>query len=220
MLDVRNTAGALIYWGAFEADDQDFTLLRHVVSARGLPKWKFELGRYPRAQFALVRVPGQRGDACLMIRALREEIERRGNHQRSGTHGILCAPHLAERLLVFNHPAISEGLSDDAIVDIEYRRLLTKAWKPLRFYGERENRIYESVLEHAVQKLLMNPKTPPEIVISRALRGRWYDYQRDSFLGRLEQLRSPHLNLLREAFARKRVMHESPRERREPFIGL
>lgn len=217
MLEVRNEKGALISWGSFESEDKDFTFLRQLMPALRKPYWAFEIARYPRIHFALVRIPGRKGEMPLIERALREYIEKMGNHARADS-GIFMMRR-ADPQMPFEHRLFGTGFAYNAAVNLELTRLKTKSWRPLRFPHQYEQRAYSEVHGAALNRLVMDPATKPEIVISGVVRGRWTIQSREHFLEVLERMGSPHLNLLREVLGAKKLKNEG-RPKPTPFIGL
>jgi hypothetical protein len=217
MFEVRNQQGGLISWGSFESEDKDFTLLRQLMPAPRKPHWAFEIARYPRTQFALVRLPGVRGELPLFERALRESIEKMGNLSRADS-GIFMMRH-PDPQMRFEHRLFGTGFRYDAIVDLELTRIKSKGWKFLHFPHKYEQDHYARVHEAALDRFLMNPASEPELVVARVVRGRWTIQSREEFLEVLERMGSPHLNLLREVLGAKKLKNEG-RPKPEPFIGL
>lgn len=109
-------------------------------------------------------------------------------------------------------------LDEKAFIDIERVRMLDPHWRPLRYGGE-NIRWYDWIRSSAIHHLLKSKNTPQEILIARVMRGRWNIEKRDDFLEKLEKMKSPHLNLMREVLSAKKLKHEGP-EKPRPFIGL
>lgn len=217
MLEVRNEQGTLISWGSFESEDKDFVFLRQLMPAPKKPHWAFEIARYPRKNFALLRLPGVRGELPLFERALRESIEKMGNLSRADS-GIFMMRR-ADPQMCFEHRLFGTGFRYDAIVDMELTRVKSKSWKSLQFPHKYEQDHYEQLHRAALDRLLMDPDSKPELVVARVVRGRWTIQSREHFLEVLERMGSPHLNLLREVLGAKKLKNEG-RPKPEPFIGL
>ncbi|MCC7522356.1 hypothetical protein IT407_00945 [Candidatus Uhrbacteria bacterium] len=217
LLEVRNYNGTLISWGSFESEDKDFTVLRQIIPASGKPYWAFEIGRFPKTQFAFIRQPGKRGDMKLFDRAVRESVEILGNNARADS-GIfmLRSPDPQKN---FEHRLFGTRFKYQAVVDLELNRIKAKGWNLLKFSFRYEDEAYEALHRSAMDRLLMDPAADSELVIARIVRGRWNIQTREYFLDVLERMGSPHLNLLREVLGAKKLKNEG-RPKPVPFIGL
>ena len=217
MLEVRNEKGALISWGSFESEDKVFLFLRQLMPASRKPRWAFEIARYPRMQFAFVRLPDKRGEMPLYERALRESIEKMGNYSRADSAVFMV--RRADPQILFEHRVFGADLNYEAVVDLELTRIKHRNWKPLRFPYEYEKRHYSEVHGAALNRLVMDPATSPELIIGRVARGRWTIQSREQFLEVLERMGSPHLNLMREVLGAKKLKNQGV-PKPQPFIGL